>query len=394
VAEVSSFASVGGRWSKARARQRCEPLSRIIWVALPSGLAVFTVVNAVQLGLGWPGYRHPWIAVALLLWLAATFLLVWYRSPTGVGPVLSAIALLTGPAACLIMGTQLSEAAVAGPANWVAGFCVVPIAALPLSRPAEEMLLGVAGLAAAQAYVMADAGRTLRDLFAIVMSGGAGPIIGVAILLYVAVVRQMDTIHREQARRALQAVWSRIYFQDAVVSLQDKVTETQATAARVLDAVADGTADLSDPGLQRTCAALTADLRRELRNLGQPSLLLTEIMPHDGGLRWNVTDEYNASQHFAYQDRLALVKALRSVLPLAPEGVSVSVLPLPENALAKVVVVSGPDAIPPTAQWQDACRRFAVRAPATPPPGGRWIYSWNMAVTSLFWRRDDHGCDR
>jgi hypothetical protein len=392
VATVSDSAGIGDRWSRARARQRCEPLSRFIWVALPSGLAVFTIVNAVQLGLGWPSYRHPWIAVALMGWLAATFLLIWYRSPSGVGPVLAAIALLTGPAACLVMGTQLSEDTVTGPANWVAGFCVVPIVALALSRPAEEMLLGVASLAAAQAHVMADAGRTLRDLHAIVMSGGAGPVIGVAITLYIAVIRQMDTIHREQAQRALQAVWSRIYFQDTVISLQDKVTETQATAARVLDAVADGTAQVSDPGLQRACATLTTDLRRELRNLGQPALLLTEIMPPDGGLRWNVTDEYNVSQHFAYPDRLALVKALRSVLPLAPDGVSVSVLPLPENALAKVVVVSGPDPVPQTTEWQAACQRFAVR-PTPPRPGGRWIYSWNMTVTSLFWRRDDHGCD-
>jgi hypothetical protein len=240
---------------------------------------------------------------------------------------------------------------------------------------------------------MADAGRTLRDLFAIVMSGGAGPIIGVAIMFFVAVVRQMDTIHREQAQRALQAVWSRIYFQDTVVSLQDKVTATQATAAGVLDAVADGTVDVSDPGLQRTCAMLTADLRRELRNLGQPSLLLTEIMSHDAGLRWNVTDEYNVSQHFAYADRLLLIRALRSMLPLADEGVSVSVLPLPENALAKVVVVSGPGKLPQTAQWQAACQRFAVRSPPAPPPGGRWIYSWNMTVTPLFWRRDDLGGD-
>jgi len=390
---MSDYQNAGHRWSRERARQRCEPLSRYLWVALPYGLAVFTAVNAVQLALGWAAYRHPWIAVGLLVWLAATFLVIWHRSPSGVGPVLSGVALLTGPAACLIMAAQLSQNAVGGPANWVSGFCVVPIAALPFSRPTEEMLAGVAGLAAAQAYVMAGAGQTLRDLHTIVMSGGAGPIIGVAILLFVAVVRQMDTIHREQAERGLQAVWSRIYLQDTVVSLQDKVTETQASAASVLDAVAAGTADVSDPGLQRTCAGLSADLRRELRNLGQPSLLLTEIMPPGADLRWNVADEYNVSQHFAYADRLLLVRALRSLLPLAPESLSVSVLPLPENALAKVVIVSGPDALPRTAEWQAACREFAVRTPAPPPPGGRWIYSWNMTVTPLFWRRDDHGGD-
>ena len=362
-----------------------------MWAGIPLGLAVFAVVNAVQLGLGWPDYRHPWIAVALLLWLIATFMVVWYRSPAGLGPVLSGVALLTGPAACLVMGTQLSQAALTGPANWVSGFSVAPIIVLPFSRPVEEMLLGVAGLAAAQAYVMADAGRTLRDLHTIVMSGGAAAVIGVGIMVVVAVIRQMDAIRREQAQRALQAVWSRIYYADTVVSLQDKVTETQAAAARVLDAVAAGTADVTDPALQRACATLTADLRRELRDLGQPSLLLAEVMPHDGALRWDITDEYNVSQHFAYADRVLLVRGLRSILPLVPDGLSVSVLPLPENRLAKVVVVSSPGPLPPTPQWQLACGRLGVPAPVPPPPGGRWIYSWNMTVTPLFWRRDDHG---
>ena len=376
---------MSNRWSAARASQRCEPLRGFIWLGMPFGLAVFAVVNAVQLAWGWPDYRHPWIAVGLLLWLIAAFAAVWYRSPSGVGPALSGVALFTGPAACLIMGTQLSQAALTGPANWVSGFSVAPIVLLPFSRPVEEMLLGVAGLAAAQAYVMADAGRTLRDLHTIVMSGGAAAVIGVGIMVVVAVIRKMDAIRREQAQRALQAIWSRIYYADTVVSLQDKVTETQAAAARVLDAVAAGTADVSDPVLQRTCATLTADLRRELRDLGQPSLLLAEIMPHDGGLRWNVTDEYNVSQHFAYADRVQLVKGLRSIMPLVPEGVSVSVLPLPENRLAKVVVVSSPLPLPHTAQWQSACGRFDVRPPA-PPRGDRWIYSWNMTVTPLFWR--------
>jgi hypothetical protein len=165
------------------------------------------------------------------------------------GP-LSGVALLTGPAACLVMGTQLSQAALTGPANWVSGFSVVPIVLLPFSRPVEEMLLGVTGLAAAQAYVMADAGRTLRDLHTIVLSGGAAAVIGLGIMVVVAVLRQTDAIRREQAQRALQAIWSRIYYADTVVSLQDKVTGTQAAAARILDAVAAGTADVSDPALQ------------------------------------------------------------------------------------------------------------------------------------------------
>jgi hypothetical protein len=152
-----------------------------------------------------------------------------------------------------------------------------------------------------------------------------------------------------------------------VVSLQDKVTETQTAAARILDAVAAGTTDVSDPALQHSCATLTADLRRELRDLGQPSLLLAQIMPHDGGLRWNVTDEYNVSQHFAYEDRVLLVRGLRSILPLAPEGVSVSVLPLPEYRLVKVVVVSSPGPLPrPTrAPWPETRSRSSGRT-------GRW----------------------
>ena len=380
---------MSNRYSRQRARQRWRPLSSFTWFSIPVGLAVFTAVNVVQIAASWHDYRHGWVAALLLAGLVGVFALVWYRSRYGTGPVLSALALVAGPATCLIIATQLNQTTLTSPANWVSGFCVVPIILLPFTRPPEEMALGIAALIAVQAAVMADAGRSLRDLHTIVMSGGAGAAIGVGIIFLVAVIRRMDAIHRRQARRALAAIWSRIYYQDTTISLRHRVTATQIAAAEMLDALAADAAHVTDPEVQRECARLTAALRRELQDLGQPSLLLTELMPKDGEFGWDIDDAYNASQHFRSEDRLAIVGALSGIRTLRPDGITVRVLPLPASGRARVVVFSGAEALPDTPDWRAVQDQFSVHVPAGNPPSERRIYWWDMQVMPFFWRNND-----
>ena len=380
---------MSGRWSKQRAAERCAPLSTFMWQSLPVGLAVLTIVNVAQLLGGWSSYRHGSVAVLLLASLVSMFMLIWYQSPKGVGPVLSGLAVLTGPAACLIIATQLNPTALTGPANWVSGFCIVPILLLPFSRPPEEMVLGVAAIIAAQAAVMWNAGRTLRDLHTIVMSGGAGAAIGVSTLFLVAVIRQLDTMRREQAEHALEAIRFGIYRQDASVSLRLRVTAAEAAAARMLDALATGAADLTDPHVQRACVQLTADLRRELQNLTQPSLLLAAILPDDGELRWSVDDDQNVIQHLRFDDRRIIINALRSILALMPVDVSISIVPLRRNNCAKIIIICNDAAFPDTPEWQITRERFNIQNAPNPGNGERVIYSWDLSVDANFWRNND-----
>jgi hypothetical protein len=385
---------MSNRYSGQSARQRWRPLSSFMWLSIPVGLAVFTAVNMVQITASWHDYRHGWVAAVLLTGLVGVFLLIWFRSRDGIGPALSALALITGPAACLIIATQLNQTTLTSPANWVSGFCVVPIILLPFSRPPEEMALGIAALIAVQAAVMVNAGRSLRDLHTIVMSGGAGAVIGVGIIFLVVVIRRMDAIRRRQARGALAAIWSRIYYQDTTVSLQHRVTATQLAAAEMLDALAAGIADITDPEVQRECDRLRAALRRELQDLGQRSLLLTELMPKDGGFGWDIDDAYNASQHFKSEDRLAIVGALSEIRALKPDGITVKVLPLRASSQAKVVIISGSEALPDTPEWRAVRDQFSVHVPAAGRPGERQIYWWNMQVMPFFWRSNDQDSDR
>jgi hypothetical protein len=155
-----------------------------------------------------------------------------------------------------------------------------------------------------------------------------------------------------------------------VVSLQDKVTETQAAAARILDAVAAA----PPTSATRPCSA---PARRSRPTCGASCGIWASHPCYSrrscrttAGCGGNVTDEYNVSQHFAYEDRVLLVRGLRRILPLAPESVSVNVLPLPENRLVKVVVVvvvssPGPLPRPTRAPWPETRSR-------SPGPTGRW----------------------
>jgi hypothetical protein len=380
------------RWSRQQARQRCASLSAFMWRGLPRGLAVFAVLNAAQLAIGWPSYRHGLVVVALLAALIAMFLLVWRRSPGGIGLLISGLAIIAGPVACLAIATQLNEIALTGPANWVSGFCVVPICLLPFARPVEEMGLGIASLAVVQGYVMAGAGRSLRDLHTIVMSGGAGVAIGIGIVFLVEVIRQMDTVNQDLKREDLDVIRLRIVRADSRASLKLKLTNTESGAAELLDALADGTVDVADLVVQQSCAQFAEDLKRELRSLESQSLLLAELLPDTGDLRWVIGDEFNLSQRFVYEDRILLVRGLRSILARVPEGVSVKVLELADDS-AGVTVASERAELPATPEWRAICRRFAVRTrsgsasgtSAAAPSGKRWIYQWDMPVTPFPW---------
>jgi len=367
------------RWSRQQARKRCENLSTFMWNSLPFGLAVFIVVNIVQLVAGWPAYRHGWVAVLLLLVLASAFLLVWRRSPNGVGLGVSSLALVAGPAACLTIATQLNQTGLTGLANWVSGFCIVPIILLPFSRPIEEMVLGLAALIGAQAFVMADAGRSLRDLHTIVMSGGAGPVIGIGTFFLVAVIRRMDAVNQELKRQGLDAIWSRVLQDGTGVSLQLRVNATEARAAEMLEALAEGAVNTADPGVQGSCATVAADLRRELQDLEEQSLLLAEILPDGGELRWVITDKFNLSQRFRSEDRILLARALRGILRILPEGISITVRPISDNH-AQVMMISESSELPDLPDWRAFCQAFGVVSTPGSAQGERWIYRWDMPV--------------
>jgi hypothetical protein len=380
------------RYSRQAARDRCEPLWDFMWLSLPFGLAVFTVVNLLQIVSSWADYSHGWVALLLLAGLASVFMLIWLRSPDGIGPVLSAFALTAGPAACLIIATQLNQTTLTSPANWVSGFCIVPICLLPFSRPPEEMALGIAAIVAAQAAAMRNAGHNLRDLHSIVLSGGAGAAIGVGIMLLIAVLRRMNAIHRQQVQRALDAIRANIRDQDAAVFLTERVTAAQVAAAAMLEAVAAGDTDVAAPEVRRECQRLRAAVRSELLALGEQSLLRAELTPADGPFYWEVRDEDNLGQHFDDADRLLIVRALRSIARLVPDDISVQVQPLPNRHQAMVLVVSATVLLPDTPDWQALRRRFTVimaRGEA-----GRLIYSWNVPVATAFWRKDDQDSAR
>jgi len=380
------------RYSRRAARQRWQPLSRFMWYSIPAGLAVFTAGNISQIVQSWHDYKHGWVVPVLLAAIAGVFALVWARSWHGVGPAVSAIALVTGPAACLIIARQLSEGLLTSPANWVSGFCVVPIILLPFSRPLEEMVLGIVALIAVQGAVMANVGDTPRDLHSIVMSGGAGPAIGIGIIFLVAVIRQMDTLRREQVQRALIAIEMRSDQQETV-SLRHRAFAAANAAADMLGALAAGTASIAEPEVRRECGRLNGAVRRELAGLGQPPLLRSELMAKGGELNWEIDDLWNVSQHFRVEDQIAIIDALSEIRKLRPDGITIQLLPLPVHHRARIVIISGTLALPETPGWRALLDRFGVDRPPDGAPGDRQIYWWDIPVRHFFGRSDDQDSD-
>jgi hypothetical protein len=363
-----------------------------MWNSIPAGLAVFVALNAGQIVQSWPAYQNPWLVEALLVALVGVFVLVWARSWDGVGPVLSAVALAAGPAACAIIATQLNGTQLTSPANWVSGFCVVPIILLPFSRPLEEMVLGIVALVVTQAIVMADAGHNLRDLHSIVMSGEAGPAIGVGVIFLVAVIRQMDAIRLKQGQRDLYAMEQRDY-RRATVSLRHRVSAVLTEAAEMLGLLATGAASVAESEVKEQCGRLNAAVRRELTSLGQPSLMRIMLMAKGDTFDWEIDDPWDISQYFQFGDQMAVVRALDEIRELRPSGVRVELLPLTLLVSARIVIIADKE-LPQTPGWRILRDRFRVSGPGRTAPGERQIYWWDMPARHFFGRSDDQHSDR
>ncbi|MFF3330510.1 hypothetical protein ACFYWX_13275 [Streptomyces sp. NPDC002888] len=367
------------RWGRRSAKARYAELGALMWRSLPIGLAVMTLVNLAQLAAHWTAYDEGWAVVLILAGLVTVLALVWLRTPRGIGPVLSAVAVLAGPAACVLISFQLDCGELTGLANWVAGYSVVPILLLPFGRPPEEPVLGVAALVATQAVVMGGAGLNLRDLHNVVLSGGAAATIATGTALLVSVWRQMVVTGRTMAREARSTAWARRVRQGAEVSMGWAVEDSEREAARLLDGLATGALRAGDPAVQVRCREVADELRRRTRELQGRSMLQALLLPEGRSGRGGaeVEDEEDLCRRLPVEERLLLVGALREVAERSTGGLWVTVHgESPGRVKLTVGTDGGP--LPRTPSWDELSERFPVHV--THVTGDRWFHIWEMPL--------------
>ncbi|WP_329103080.1 hypothetical protein OG792_25690 [Micromonospora sp. NBC_01699] len=250
--------------------------SRIAAVLIAFGWHLAVNVPAV-LG-NWSEYRHPWlVAAGWLVFVAvgaisAAHLLRERPSPTwrliGVLLLVETVVFVNTPADLLFL-----------PANWgwgTLGWFVVlvlwgrPVTALVAIFAVEAAI----ALVAVVGYGVADAAGLSR--YAMYTYGTAT--LPIAFSLAASVLRTLAarTAGTAAARAALEA--ERIAAQRARADRQERLALVSRTAGALLAELADGSADPTDPAVQRRCALEAARLRRLIAESDDvPDPLLHEL---------------------------------------------------------------------------------------------------------------------
>jgi hypothetical protein len=324
------------------------------------------------------------VVVLIYLGLAGMTALVWFRARVGLGPVVSAGAVLVGPLAFLAIATQLEPADLTGLANWVSGYSVAPMLLLPFVRPLEDLAVGVAGLVAVQFYILRDAGESIRDLHMTVLSGGAAPAIAIGAALLVSAMRRTVEAGDELNARAREAVRQRAVRESAVERLGLRIGETEKEAAELLEDISAGRVSCRDPDVIRQSYRLAAALRRELGRHGRRSLLQDLLVPHPGisagdVAEVEVVDDDDLGRLLGLEDRIMLVEAVREAMAVSSGLVRVSVLSVSHRRAMVIVGVDG-GPVPATETWRELRDRAGGHITSTTP--GRWFYDRELPLRS------------
>jgi hypothetical protein len=370
----------GGRWGAEAARARLAPVE-FFWRAMPLGLGIMTTVNAAQMAAFWHSYRHPAVAGCLMVSMACAAGITWRLMATGLGPVASAAAVLTGPAACAVMATQLPPQGLSGLANWTSGYSAASLVLLPFARPAEEWITGAVLLAATQEAFLRGLPPTARSLHALVLSAGAGPAIVAGAALYVSVLRRAVT--QGQALRCVQR--QRSWRQARIATLLDlqrtAISAAESAAAQTLQDVAAGLASCRDPQVMDTAGQLVHRLRLELRSHGARSLLQATVAAATQHFTCavEVDDTQDLGARMPPAQRMALVDAIAEAAAGRPSGaMRVTVQEGSTRAVASVTIFGRGGPIPQTATWRTLLGWPDHHVTAAQP--GRWFYDTQVPL--------------
>ncbi|MGW4461619.1 hypothetical protein [Micromonospora sp. NPDC004704] len=331
--------------------------SRIAAVLIAFGW--HTVVNVPALLGNWSVYRWPWtVGAGWLIFvvvgaISAAHLLRGTRTPTwrliGVLLLVDALVFVNTPAEMLFL-----------PANWgwgTLGWFVVlvlwgrPVTALVAVFAAEAAI----ALVAVFAYGAGDAAGLSR--YAMYTYGTATLPIAFSVAASVLRTLAARTAGTAAARAALDA--ERIAAQRARADRQERLALVSRTAGALLAELADGSADPTDPAVQRRCALEAARLRRLIAESDDvPDPLLHELraavdIAERNGLPVELVS-VGTLPALPVHVRRRLAEPLTATLATARQWARLTVVAQPDEVVVSVVTPStGPDPAGPAATGTD-----------------------------------------
>ncbi|MDN5919412.1 MAG: hypothetical protein L0I76_30660 [Pseudonocardia sp.] len=324
---------------------------------LTVGVVCTALWPVCSLLLNWDEYRSPGTAVAILVMAVAAPLVLCRIGRHGIGPCTSLTAIAGSTTLSVLLGLQV-EASDLGGAYWMNSWSVASAVILVFARPVEEPLLAALSALGANIAVSNLQPDDLQAWHVAPTTIGA-PVPATVCAIALAQILRMNVRSSRRARAALQtaerqrAVAAAIHNQRRL-----RLALWTQTVAPLLDEVATGRRDPSDPLLGAECTRLARGLRAALRESREsPFLELLEremaaLHSRGGSLELHDLD---VGDDLYEEDRVRLTEMVREVCKGDGVGfVTLTLTGVPGKDRAVVVIESDGLPVPQGTAWAAA----------------------------------------
>ncbi|MGE3288179.1 MAG: hypothetical protein AB7J32_19055 [Pseudonocardia sp.] len=357
------MAALSDRWSREAARARWQELRAFDGTVVGVGIPLMALWPLAALVLSWNVYANPWAASAVYIASVALPLAMWRRGPGGITLAASLSSIAAALALAVLLAAQIDPGEVARSALtfWPNSWASATFFVLAFARPPEEPLLGFAGLTAINYAVYLPPGA---DLFIRQNAPGrVGAVVPAAVAILAMIGALRIGVRNVARNRALAvAAEQQLAMADAVTRERAERFESwESSVAPLLEDLASGRRDVTDPELCSRCRQLEAQLRDQLSAVADSlfAVLLRsaadELRTRGGKL---VISDVDVGFQLRELDRLMLVDLVAAVVAQPGTAtVGLTLLGEPDSASALVMVAVTGVPVPDGPAWTAAAQR-------------------------------------
>lgn len=375
-----------GRWSRAAARDRWTELEAFNGAVLGFGIPVMGLWPLAGLIGHWDLYARPWVAVAVYVGSLLLPMSVWRLGPRGIGLGASLLSILgaLGLSVTLMSQIDYSVPAAVGVANWTNSWGSATFFVLVFARPLEEVVAAFAALVWVCYLFDFPADANLLVLHHAPTRIGA--VLPAAVSLLALITALRVGVRSVARNRALAAEAEQRLAVGEAVSRErtERFVSWEADVAPLLEDLAEGRRDISDPAVIARCRGLAAQLRAQL-SAAADSLLYVLLRDEVAALRARGGDltieEVDVGFRLPEADRVMLARLIADLC----EGIDVPAVDLTlinnqgEDTAMVMLSVTGAE-VPDTPAWA-AARQLAGAMLSDDSPT-RWFWDATFTLES------------
>lgn len=355
-----------GAHSRAAARRRWADVSLLAGWPLAVGLGMIGLGNLAVVVSHWADFHDPWRVLSVFVVSCVLVGALWWRGPSGIGPLASAVAAVCVWALLLVAWGELTSAGLSR-SNWMSYWSAAVPGVLAFGRPLIEPVLIALGSTVLNAAMFARrAAEVAPGNWQDAVNITLGPLVFTVSAVAVFRTLRSSATATRRARERAESLTRRIRVADAVADArQSRFGHYEAAVVPLLERIAAEPALVHDPDTADACRRLAQDLRRQLSATDESvldDLLAAEVALLDAhGGRLEVVD-LDVAHRLSERERLLVVELVRQVCERSRlSAVTVTALPVAGTPRAWVAIEVEGAARPQTRTWTEALQRSGAR---------------------------------